>query len=59
MKDEKNESDESAEMEFKIFNEEFKKDKENEAENIKFILDNTRYTPSKLNDRLKIIYNEI
>tara|TARA_B110000261_G_scaffold149464_1_gene176129 strand:- start:51 stop:1064 length:1014 start_codon:yes stop_codon:yes gene_type:complete len=61
LKDEKDnvegtESNKDTEMEFKIFNEEFKKDTENEAENIKFILDNTRYTPSKLNDRLKIIY---
>ena len=55
LKDERNEV---TEMEFKIFNEEFEKDIENEDINIKFILDNTKYTPDKLNDRLKIIYNE-
>lgn len=52
----KNESNEVCK--YKILNEKFTKDIKNYDENIKFILENTKYTAVKLNDRLKVIFSE-
>ena len=44
--------------EYEISNLNFKRNLDLEKEDIKFILDNTKYTVEKLNDRLKVIYEE-